>query len=270
MKFMDVKKKKPAVVERPGAPALEKGLDLLESLANEPEGLTQKALAEQVDRSVGEIFRMLGVLEQRGYVARDTSTGLYSLTLRLFELANRHPPIKRLQHAALNAMSKLSEAIGHSCHLIMMNANRILVVAQVEPDRPMGWSVKLGASFPFSANFASARVLAAFQTPERREEMIELMAEQDGTKSRRTVAEKLKRIAEAGHEVAESRVASGVVDISCPVFNQFGVAVAALTVPYLAQPTNQRPAQELAAATAAAAHEITLAIGGAAGAVEPT
>lgn len=261
---MDVKKKTPVAVDRPGAPALEKGLDLLESLANEPEGLTQKALAEQVDRSVGEIFRMLGVLEQRGYVARNPSTGLYSLTLRLFELANRHPPIKRLQQAALDAMSRLSAAIGHSCHLILINANRILVVAQVEPDRPMGWSVKLGASFPLSSNLASARVLAAFQTSERREEMIQLMVEQDGTKSRRTIAEKLKRIAEAGHEVADSRIASGVVDISCPVFNQFGVAVAALTVPYLAQPDNQHPTQELADATIAAAREITLAIGGAA------
>jgi DNA-binding IclR family transcriptional regulator len=263
MEFMEVKQKKLPVVERPGAPALEKGLDLLEALANEPDGLTQKALAEQVDRSVGEIFRMLGVLEQRGYVVRDPRTGLYSLTLRLFELANRHPPIRRLQHAALNAMSRLAATIGHSCHLVMMNSNRILVVAQTEPDRPMGWSVKLGASFPLSTHYASARVLAAFQSPDQRDEMMQLMIEQDGLKSDAEISARLARIVEAGYEMASSQIANGVLDVSCPVLNQFNIAVATLTVPYLAQPDGEFHAEELVKAVAEAAHEISVAIGGA-------
>jgi hypothetical protein len=52
-----MKKAKAAV--QPGAPALEKGLDLLEALALESGGLNQKQLAERVGRSVGEIFCML-------------------------------------------------------------------------------------------------------------------------------------------------------------------------------------------------------------------
>jgi IclR helix-turn-helix domain len=35
-----------------GAAALEKGLDLIEALAEEPAGLSQKAVAERVGRSV--------------------------------------------------------------------------------------------------------------------------------------------------------------------------------------------------------------------------
>jgi hypothetical protein len=57
---------KKAIV-RPGAHALDKGLDLIEALAAESGGLSQKQIAERVGRSVGEIFRMPGVLEQRGY-----------------------------------------------------------------------------------------------------------------------------------------------------------------------------------------------------------
>ena len=62
-----------ATVILPGgevAPALEKGLELLEVLAAEPVGLTQKQLADHVGRSVSEIFRMLGVLQQRGYIIK--------------------------------------------------------------------------------------------------------------------------------------------------------------------------------------------------------
>src|SRR5229473_2180737 len=98
--------------QRPGAPALEKGLDLLEALAAEPNGISQKHLAARVGRSVGEIFRMLGDLEQRGYVVRGPKTGEYGLSLRLFQLATQHPPARRLQQAALPVMEELAAKVG--------------------------------------------------------------------------------------------------------------------------------------------------------------
>ena len=69
-----MKKAKKAAVQ-PGAPALEKGLDLLEALAAESRGLSQKQLAERVGRSVGEIFRMLVALERRAIDADTVSNG---------------------------------------------------------------------------------------------------------------------------------------------------------------------------------------------------
>jgi DNA-binding IclR family transcriptional regulator len=104
------------VSERYGAPALEKGLDLIEILAEEAGVFTQKELAKRAGKSVSEIFRMLGVLERRGYVVRDKLTGRYGLTLKLFVLGNRHHPTRRLQAAALPVMQDLVEAIGQSCH----------------------------------------------------------------------------------------------------------------------------------------------------------
>ena len=50
------------------APALEKGLDILELLADAGEGLSQNQVAARLGRSVGEIFRMLEVLERRGWL----------------------------------------------------------------------------------------------------------------------------------------------------------------------------------------------------------
>ena len=78
------------------APALEKGLDILELLADSAPGLTQNQIAARLGRSAGELFRMLEVLERRGYLGRSPSDGSYSLTLKLFELAHRQPPVKRL------------------------------------------------------------------------------------------------------------------------------------------------------------------------------
>ncbi len=85
------------------APALEKGLDILELLAGEAGGISQTVIAQRLARTTTELFRMLAVLERRGYVMRELDGG-YRLTLRLFELAHQHPPLKRLLTVALPAM----------------------------------------------------------------------------------------------------------------------------------------------------------------------
>lgn len=259
-----VKNDRPAATSNPGAPALEKGLDVLEALAEDRGGLSQKALAERVGRSVGEVFRMLAVLERRGYIVRDGATGLYSLTLRLFELANRHPPTRRLQAIALPIMDELARAIRLSCHLVVSSGDRMLVVAQADPDLPMGWTVKLGAVFALSEHYVSARILAAFQTPPRRDVMAAIMAKQDGAGSRASIDVRLASIARAGHDVFRSDLTPGVVDISYPVLDHLGQAAAALTVPYLPQAGITPDRERVMCLHAQAARRISDGIGGAA------
>jgi len=43
-----------------------------------------------------------------------------------------------------------------------------MVIARIEPEWLMGWSVKLGSVFPLTQQYASAKVLAAFQLDARR------------------------------------------------------------------------------------------------------
>ena len=65
-------------------PALEKGLDIVETLAAAAVPQSLAELADALDRSSSELFRMLNCLERRGYVKRDGSSGKYALTLRLY------------------------------------------------------------------------------------------------------------------------------------------------------------------------------------------
>jgi DNA-binding IclR family transcriptional regulator len=221
-------------IVRPGAPALEKGLDLIEALAAESRGLNQKQIAERVGRSVGEIFRMLSVLEERGYVARDPLTAEYTLTLQLFRIAAQFPPTKRLQQAALPAMEKLTSQTKLSCHLAVLNTHQFMVIAQMDPDWQMGWSVRLGAVFPLTQDYASAKVLAAFQLEGRREELAEAIAEHDRCSPKSVLAGLAKVVADGGDfppEGASPRLRA----FSCPVLEASGRAVAALTVPLLRQ-----------------------------------
>ncbi|MGV6874776.1 IclR family transcriptional regulator [Pseudochelatococcus sp. B33] len=211
-------------------PALEKGLDILEALAQERMGLPQKQLAERVGRSASEIFRVLLALEARGYIARDSQSGIYTLTLRLFELANIHPPTRRLVQIAIPHMENLAARVGSSCHLVTQHGDQFIVLAQAQPDSLlMGWSVKVGGVFPLSEAYASARMIVAHQRPERRHEMAEKMAGTAPGASEALIA-RLESIQNAGYEVSLSAIAPGVTDISAPVLNHLGSAIAALTV----------------------------------------
>ena len=218
------------------APALEKGLDILEFLANAPAAQTQQQIAGALGRSVSELFRMLDVLERRGFIARDAASASYRLTLRLFELAHREPSTRRLLDAALPLMDALAQSTGQSNHLVVHYTDRIVVVGQTDSPGDMGFSVKLGAHFPFRADRVSVRVLTAFQTPERRAALIDLMISNDpAPPSAATLSRHIGTIARQGYEERISDTLPGITDICFPVFDASGAAVATLTQPFLKQ-----------------------------------
>ncbi|MBS0589732.1 MAG: helix-turn-helix domain-containing protein, partial [Proteobacteria bacterium] len=95
------------------APALDKGLDILELLARTPGSLNLTEVAQGIGYSKSEIFRMLQVLEARGYLVREANDSAYALTNRLFLLGMERPPIKDLTEAALPVMHRLAEQTRH-------------------------------------------------------------------------------------------------------------------------------------------------------------
>ena len=55
------------------APALEKGLDIIELLSETSDGFSQAEIAKELNRSVNEIYRMLNILVSRNYIEFDTN-----------------------------------------------------------------------------------------------------------------------------------------------------------------------------------------------------
>ena len=92
------------------APALEKGLDILELLAKKRVPMTMPQISAELDRSKSEIYRMVAVLEDRGYLTRDESSEQFSITTRLFDLGmtSSHPTML----VVVNSSSGASITIG--------------------------------------------------------------------------------------------------------------------------------------------------------------
>lgn len=240
---------------------MEKGLDIVELLAEEEQGLVQKEIAQRLGRSVGQIFRMLEVLEKRGYIRRSGRDGRYRLTLRLFELGHRHPPVRRLLAAALPELQLLADATGQSVHISVYHDSRLLVVAQVEGFRAMGFSVRLGAHFPFRPDRVSARVITAFQNEGRRKRLMAELAEGMTKAGHAGLDILLAKIRKDGYVAAPSDTVQGVVDLCHPILDATGAAVAGMTVPYVKIRDNPMTQAETRRAAAAAAGRISAALG---------
>jgi DNA-binding IclR family transcriptional regulator len=109
-----------------------------------------------------------------------------------------------------------------------------MVVAQMDPEWQMGWSVRLGAIFPLTLEYASAKVLAAFQLENRRAELAAVIARHDRCPIKNVLAELSKVVARGGDFPKEGQ-APRLRAFSCPVFETSGRAIAALTVPLMRQ-----------------------------------
>jgi DNA-binding IclR family transcriptional regulator len=220
--------------ERYRAPALDKGLDILELLAQQPQGLTRAEIVKEMDRSASEIYRMLERLVARQYVTRSLAGDRYALSLKLFALANRHPPVSRLINQALPVMDAFARQAEQSCHLGLYDRGNVLIAAQI--NSPRGWSFSLhrGARVGL-LDTASGHVLLAFSDADDASRMRAEHTAVDGevpiTESK--LASTLSSIHKLGYLERDSQQSFGVVDISFPILGPDQTALAALTCPYI-------------------------------------
>lgn len=215
------------------APALEKGLDVLELLAGEVEPMTLTAIVKRLGRSHGELFRMVQVLEHRGYIEQDTSSDGYRLSDRLFSLGMQQPRMRALHEVALPVMRKLAESVGQSCHLAVHSLGDIVVVARIESAELLGFSVRVGYRRPLPKS-ASGAVLYAFQPDDVRRRWEGMFNPALAKKELEAFRDNADSIRDQSVALTPSSFVAGVTDISAPVMRG-GMAAAALTVPFLSK-----------------------------------
>lgn len=214
------------------APALEKGLDILELLAKHADPMTTSQMAVTLGRSVSELFRMVLALEYRGYIAQNTEgRDGYVLTNKLFTLGISQGTVKTLLEASGPVMKELSRVLGQSCHLIVPSGNQIAVVSRFESPMELGFSLRVGYRRPLIDSNSGA-LLYGFAPAETKDEWLKKLSQgADPERVERFLSRVLVAI-EQGYIMLESDFAEGIVDYCVPIHGRCG-AVAVLVVPYI-------------------------------------
>ncbi|MBR0554082.1 IclR family transcriptional regulator [Ciceribacter sp. L1K23] len=214
--------------DRYRAPALDKGLDILELLAEQPKGLTRAEIVRAMGRSPSEIYRMLERLVARHYVSRSAEGDRYELTMKLFVLSHRHPPVRRLVSKAMPLMDEFAREVEQSCHLVVPYNGAGLVVAQASPVDSWEFRVNVGSRLDLLTT-GSGLTLLAFQDLQRREDTLAIWRGSDKLEKLRSVEPELLAVRHQGYRIADSQQLRGLVDITAPIREPNGDAVAVIT-----------------------------------------
>lgn len=215
------------------APAIEKAFEVIELLASRPEGALITEMAADLGRSVGELFRIVVVMERLGYLRKSDTTDRYIVTYKLLDVAFRATPSQDLVRAALPEMQVLALEAGQSCHLVVPSGGRGMVIAREEQPGTRGFALKVGAHIDI-VNSCSGQVILAFSNLQRTERFVRALEEEKGLSvDRGWLAERFTVIRRLGYDSRKSPITYGVTDISFPIFGFDRNVVAALTIPFL-------------------------------------
>ena len=227
------------------APALDKGLDIIELLALSSEPKTQAQIASHLNKTVNEIYRMLNTLKERGYLSFNEKTDQYYLSYKLLTLVSSFNPTKTLIEKALPAMKEIAAKTNYSVHLSIYTAGKLLVLAQQDSPSPFNYHVAVGSTFDLLET-SSGRVLLTFQSEqerkrrlERRKLFIKISKHSRISNTKIKEIEKqytkktIHKIKKDGCEIVKSLQIEGVTNISYPIYDNSCYAVAALTTPFI-------------------------------------
>ena len=142
------------------AQALARGLGILEFLASTPGGATLTALAAALALPAPTVHRLLGALEDAGYV-QPGDDGRFRIGVRAYRVGSAFLEHRNLVAEALPRLERLMEASGETSNLAVIDNGAAVFVAQVPCRELMRMNARLGARAPLHASGVGKAMLAA-------------------------------------------------------------------------------------------------------------
>jgi DNA-binding IclR family transcriptional regulator len=220
------------------ATAVERALNILEATAQRREGLNNSEISRRLAIPKSSASYILRVLDRRGYLRRDAQTGRYRLGLKVLSLgkdaqAGVDLAGVNLVDVALPFMRGLSEKIGMTVHLAVLDQGEAVYVEKVEAPGFFKVNTWVGRRMYLHSTSVGKALLAWMPKAEA-----EAILRQQGLKKRtpktiisvpRLVAE-LERVRQMGHAVDDEENSVGARCLGAPIFDAGGNVAAALGV----------------------------------------
>jgi DNA-binding IclR family transcriptional regulator len=144
---------------------LDRGLRVLEVVAESPDGLTVTELAAALGIGRTVVYRLVVTLEQHAFLRRSTD-GKCRLGLGVLAMGRQVQPIVR--DTAMPALRLLADAVNATAVLTVVDGPEALAAVVVEPSRSdLHVASRSGARYPLEHGAAGRAILAARTTAGR-------------------------------------------------------------------------------------------------------
>lgn len=193
--------------------------------------MTLSQISVRLTRSISELFRMMQVLEARGYLTPAVTGDGFEITNKLFSLGMNSGATQNLLSCALPLMKALSDKTFQACHLVVASGDQMVVIARMEAPGNLSFSVRVGFRRDLVGSTSGA-ILCAFIAEPVQTKLFNTLRPSVTPEEWITFEERVGSAYTQGYLLSESSYAEGVIDISCPVFSGTEV-VAALAMPLI-------------------------------------
>ena len=224
-------------------PALERGLKVLELLAEHPEGLNLVEIAAAFGLPVNSTQRIGLTLCALGYAQRDSVSKRFFLTSKLLSVGCRGLAEQSLVERALDVMRELRDAVRETVLLGVLNGDEVVCLEQVLSLHAFKFSVDPGLRAPLYSS-APGKALWAFQSEAQREALLAriplLPLTANTITSPEAMAKELARVRELGYATDREEGLAGCHCVAAPVVDHRNYPLAAIWVSGPANRLNER------------------------------
>jgi IclR family transcriptional regulator, acetate operon repressor len=244
--------------------AIDRALATLAVIA-ESDGLTLTELAQQAGLAPSTAHRILASLEAHGFVAHDRERGLWVIGVGAFQVGTSFVRNRRFAGIGRLKMHEMMEATGETINLGVEDDGEVVFISQVESHGALRAFFRAGSRAHIHASGVGKALLA--QMPDER---VRAILHKRGLT--RFTEHTLATAADLFRDIADIRARGWSVDneertlgmrcIAAPIFNEYGEAIAGVSLSGPTVRVTPERAGELGPFVKRAAAEITASIGG--------
>lgn len=215
------------------APALQRGLAVLEFLAAHDEAATLSEISAALKLSPASIFRITGVLENAGYLHREEASRRFSLTRKLFLQAQPKHEGRSLVESCLPSMREVLQLTGETVQLCCLADDTCVILEQLPSTYPFKYIVDLGSRVPVHC-CAPGKAIAAHMTEDAQGKLLRSLTMERHTDhtiiTRRGLLDELEKVKSRGYAVDQGEHFEGIHCVAAPLLDRHGNAVASITI----------------------------------------
>lgn len=214
-------------------PGLERGLAILEFLAEHPEGKTQNEIAEELKCPSASVFRMTLSMEKAGYLVRNPQTKAFRHTMKMLMMGQKAISEIDLVGNTLPTMRKLRDALHDTVALGVLNEMEIIVLESVLGSHLFRFSLTAGHRIGLHAS-APGKAILGFLPEDQRDrtiQSIKFVRYNDHTiTTPKAFQQELASVREKGYSVDRGEEYASIYCLGAPIFDRNGYPIAAIWV----------------------------------------
>ncbi len=212
-------------------PNLERGLEIMELLADCPLGLSIQEIKNRLKLSQTTVFRITQSLLQLGYLGRNEESKHFFLTRKMLTVGFRSINEHDLLGTALPKMRKLRDEVKETVFLGIMGENEGIFIEQALGTFPFKFMLTPGNRFPYYCS-APGKAMLAFLPEKEMLSIIDNISFERFNKntitSKNKFLKELKDVQEKGYALDREEQLQGVVCVGAPIFDYLGLPTASI------------------------------------------